>query len=230
MTQHIVVAGSTGLVGTEVLAALADRPQCKVTALVRRLTKRTYPQHIRERAFDFSAPSDVDHVGTSTLPCDVLLCCIGTTIATAGSRDAFEKVDRDIPVGLAQALARHRADAVFGLVSAIGAAQPRGFYLQTKAAAEAAVISTGLRYVIVRPSLLLGDRQEFRFGEQLGGLLIRPLFGAVDLLGLSSLSAVARVRPIQAKQLARVLISACLDHPPTKGDILEGQALFKAPP
>ena len=230
MTQHIIVAGSTGLVGTEVLAALADRPQYTVTALVRRLTKRTYPQHIRERTFDFSAPSDIDLVGTSALPCDVLLCCIGTTIAKAGSRDAFERVDRDIPVGLVQALARHRADAVFGLVSAVGAAQPRGFYLQTKAAAEAAVISSGLRYVIVRPSLLLGDRQEFRFGEQVGSLMLKPLFGAVELLGLSSLSAVARVRPIQAKQLARVLVAACLDHPTAAGNILEGQDLFKSVP
>jgi uncharacterized protein YbjT (DUF2867 family) len=48
----------------------------------------------------------------------------------------------------------------------------RNFYLRTKGELEMGLRGAGLpRLTIVRPSLLLGDRPEFRLGERLGQLL-----------------------------------------------------------
>src|SRR5690554_3012760 len=123
--QHVVVAGSTGLIGKQLIAQLAARDDVQVTALVRKAGRTLQAPNVKERVFDFKA--DYAGIGTSMIPCDVLLCAIGTTMSQAGSKAAFLAVDRDIPLALVARL-RDLGGAVFGLVSSTGAGRPRGFY------------------------------------------------------------------------------------------------------
>lgn len=195
-----MIAGATGLVGGHVLRALLEHPAYeRVTALVRR-GLAAHHQKLVQREIDFDLLADLGAVPRRS-DTDVF-CCLGTTIRTAGSREAFRRVDLVYVTELAKAAHREGA-AQFLLVSALGAdVRSRVFYSRVKGEAEAAVRQVGLPTVhIFRPSLLLGDRPEFRPGERIAGVagrLLQPL-----LVG-----PLRPYRPIAAATVARAMVRA----------------------
>lgn len=167
-----LVVGATGLVGRECLdLLLGDDAYGRVHVLTRRRIARleSNPKGV-EHVIDFDefiaagqAPS-VDHV----------FCALGTTRAVAGSKAAFRKVDYEYPLRIAEmalkAGARH-----FVLVSSMSA-NPRSpfFYSRVKGEVEEAISALGYpALTILRPSVIDGDRDEPRFGEDLGRRLLR---------------------------------------------------------
>lgn len=108
-----------------------------------------------------------------------LFCCLGTTIKKAGAKEAFKKVDLVLPSKIAEMAASNSVNN-FVVISSIGAkAGSKNFYLQVKGMMEDEVMKHPFENtVIVRPSLLLGDRKEYRFAESLAKIfmpLINPL-------------------------------------------------------
>lgn len=118
----------------------------------------------------------------------------------AGSRDAFRTVDFTYVQELARLAAAQHARQ-FLLVSAIGAdPTSRVFYNRVKGEAEEAVKRVPFHAVhIFRPSLLLGERPEFRPAERLGIVAARTL--APLLVG-----SLRKYRPIEARIVARAMI------------------------
>jgi uncharacterized protein YbjT (DUF2867 family) len=98
---------------------------------------------------------------------DRIFCALGTTIRKAGSRERFREVDHDYPLAVAR-LGVQQGTGHFLLVSAIGADPgSRVYYNRVKGEVEAAVAALPYRSLtLVRPSLLLGERDEFRLGEE----------------------------------------------------------------
>ena len=144
---------------------------------------------------------DYERLGATPLPfagADVY-CALGTTMAQAGSREAFRRVDFTYVVRLA-ALAAAEGARAFGLVSALGADPgSRVFYNRVKGEAERGVAHAGLTSVAVaRPSLLRGDRQEVRRGERIADAVLGA--AAPVLRG-----PLGRLRPIEAETVARAL-------------------------
>ncbi len=218
--MKILIAGGTGLVGREAIRDLVARGGHRIVALVRR--KGSLPE-VEEAPLDFEDPSAFDRLVSEVAP-DVVLCALGTTLRRAGSPEAFRRVDLDYPARLMGAVARHAPQAVFGLISSVGADRPKGLYLVVKGQAEAALAHTGLRHVILRPSLLLGARTESRPGESLAQAL-SPAYLALARC-FPKHPGLWRYAPIPAGQVARKLVSACLDDPPAHGGrVLEGLAL-----
>ncbi|MCS6902278.1 MAG: NAD(P)H-binding protein [Myxococcales bacterium] len=205
--RQVVVAGGTGLVGRQVLRQLAARSDVEVTALVRR-TGAGLPEGVRERSFDYEQEASYEALG-GEIPCDLLLCCLGTTRKKAGSNKAFRRVDRDYPLRLLNRLQQLPGRPVFGLVSSVGADRGIGLYLKTKAEVEEAVRSSGLPYVMVRPSLLVGEREESRLGERLVLAISVPLFGVLQHIVPKEM--IARYAPIEGSQVASALIRGALD-------------------
>lgn len=224
--KQVVIAGATGLIGRELTRQLHDRPGVAFTALVRRTGILTnLSDRVQEVLFDFDDPASYARLG-GEIPCDVLLCALGTTLKTAGSEAGFRKVDLEYPRALMERAATLEPKPVFGLVSSIGAAQPRGFYLQTKAEAEKALLDSGLSYVIVRPSLLLGDREEFRLGERLAAVLLAKPYLALARTFAPHAPQVWKYAPIEASKVAEALLRVCVDEPPyQQGRVLSGIAL-----
>ena len=107
-----------------------------------------------------------DEIDNILLKGDDLFCCLGTTIKTAGSKDAFRKVDLDYVVNVAK-VAKENGINHFAVVSSMGAdKQSNIFYNKTKGEMEEAIKSIGFDSTyVIRPSLLLGNRKEFRVGE-----------------------------------------------------------------
>lgn len=161
-----LLAGATGLVGREILRLLAQDDQIsEVRVLVRRpLPDKERSPRIRELITDF----DRLHEHPEWFKVDFVFSALGTTIKKAGSQAAFRRVDFDYPLAIAKlalaAGARH-----FLFVSALGAnARSFIFYNRVKGELEDAIRSLGFPSVtIARPSILLGERSEYRFGENL---------------------------------------------------------------
>jgi len=224
--KHVVVAGATGLIGHELIRQLHERPEASFTALVRKASQLgNLSDRVREVIFDFEDPASYARLGTE-IPCDVLLCALGTTMQKAGTKEAFRKVDLEIPRALIQRAAELEPKPVFGLVSAAGAGHPKGFYLQVKAEAEKALLDSGLPYAIVRPSLLMGEREEFRLGEKLALMFLAKPFLALARTFAPHSKVVWKYAPIEATKVAEALIRVCVDEPPyQQGRLLSGLEL-----
>ena len=135
------------------LKQLSERGERPIAVL--RSVSDVLPKDIQVHQIDF------DELLTSgELPlCDHLYLCLGTTIKTAGSKEAFRRVDFDYCVGIAK-LAINTGTSVVSLVSSVGAdASSSNFYLRTKGEVEEAIRTLGFSTLnIYRPGLLLGKR------------------------------------------------------------------------
>jgi uncharacterized protein YbjT (DUF2867 family) len=170
-----LVAGATGLVGGYLLKALLDAPEySRVYALTRRPFGKEHPK-LANRVVIFERMADQ----LKGLVAQEAFCCLGTTIADAGSQEAFREVDVDAVLLFARA-ARAAQATRFVVVSSVGASvQSKKFYLRTKGEMEEAVSDLGFASVdILQPSLLLGPRASLRPLEITGRIfapLINPL-------------------------------------------------------
>jgi len=172
--KTVLLLGATGLVGSHCLQRfLADAYFTPVVTLTRKaLDIGSAGRGHRNYVIDFDQPETYREKVTA----DVVICTLGTTIKKAGSRDAFRRVDFDYTLALARAA--HAAGAEhFLLVSAKGAAaNSRFFYNRVKGELEMAVMEIGYKQLsIFRPSLLKGDRREFRAGEEFGNFVTAAL-------------------------------------------------------
>ncbi|MDD3765017.1 MAG: NAD(P)H-binding protein [Nevskiales bacterium] len=175
MSRTAVIAGATGLVGRHLLQQLlADPAWSEVRALSRRALDIEDPK-LKVVLCDYAQPERLGEL----LRADDVFCCLGTTLKTAGSREAFEDVDYRMVVALARA-ARDAGARQFLVISAVGASpKAAAFYSRVKGRMEQAVSALGFETVqILRPSLLLGERDEHRPAEALGqhlAPLLNPL-------------------------------------------------------
>ena len=170
-----LIAGATGLVGGYALNALLDAPDyARVYALTRRPLGREHPR-LANRTVMFERMAEQ----LKGLVAHDAFCAIGTTIAEAGSQEAFRKADVNAVLLFARA-ARAAGAQRFVVVSSVGAdSSSKKFYLRTKGEMEEAVADVGFASVdILQPSLLLGPRKALRPLEITGRIfapLINPL-------------------------------------------------------
>ena len=160
-----LVVGGTGLVGTSLLEQLAaDERYAEVVAIGRSKPSIESPK-ITFIENDLSKPKSA----AEFLFGDDQFICIGTTIKKAKTKEAFRFVDLTIPKKIAKFARKNNVKRI-AVVSSVGAhPKSENFYLKMKGKMEEAVIGEAFkRTVILRPSLLLGNRQEFRLAEVIG--------------------------------------------------------------
>jgi uncharacterized protein YbjT (DUF2867 family) len=133
-------------------------------------------------------------------PVDVAFCALGTTIKKAGSEAAQHKIDYDYVVEVSKFCKRSYV-ASLAVVSSLGAnAKASNFYLRTKGEMEESLKSLQMNsLVLVRPSLLLGNRQEFRLGE----VIMTPL---IKLFAPLLVGNLRKYRGVEASKVAACLI------------------------
>jgi uncharacterized protein YbjT (DUF2867 family) len=162
-----LVAGATGLVGGVLLDTLLAAPDyTRVYALTRRPFAREHPK-LANRIVNFDRMEQM----LKGLVVQDAYCCIGTTMAEAGSQELFREADVDAVVLFAQAARACQATRLV-VVSSVGAKpDAKTFYLRTKAEMEDAVSRLGFTGLdIMQPSLLLGSRKAMRPVEMLGSI------------------------------------------------------------
>jgi uncharacterized protein YbjT (DUF2867 family) len=173
MAKTALLAGSTGLIGSQLLGLLlTDDHYSSVTAISRKPLSVTSPKLINLvcELHDLSNHRD-------QLKVDDVFCCLGTTIKKAKTKEAFRAVDLDAPLQLAK-ITKEAGARKFLLVSSLGANKSSGiFYNQVKGEVEGAIQKVGFNSChILRPSLLLGSRKEERTGEDAAKLFYK-VFG-----------------------------------------------------
>jgi uncharacterized protein YbjT (DUF2867 family) len=203
------LVGATGLTGRDTLRELlASEEVARVVAWVRRPTGTSHAK-LSERVVDFerleAAFASARAPGRASIPApeevvDAAICCLGTTIKAAGSKERFRRVDHDYVLAFARA-AKMAGARTFVVVTALGADSSSAFfYNRVKGDVEEDLTSLAFdSLVIARPSLLVGERSESRLGEQLMGPIARFL--------------PARYRAITSACVARALVRLALAPP-----------------
>lgn len=191
-----LVFGATGLIGGFVAELLEQDDRYKEVILFTRKPISTKAGKTRQITFN---PADIQAI-THHVKGDHLFCCIGTTIKKAGSKEIFFETDHNLVIEIAKAAASNHVQS-FSLVSSIGASPKSGnFYLRTKGQVEESLKRlTFPNLNILRPSMLLGIRHEYRMMEEWGktvAKLISPLLSG----------RLKKYRPVHAATVAEAMI------------------------
>jgi uncharacterized protein YbjT (DUF2867 family) len=175
-----IILGATGLTGSILLERLiADENYKTIILFSRNKTKFTSPK-IKEYIIDLLELEKY----ASDFIADEVYCCIGTTTAKTKNKATYKSIDYGIPVTAAK-LAKQNNSTAFLVMSSMGAdAESKLFYNRTKGEMERDVLKEHINNTfILRPSLIGGERTEFRFGEKLGKLIM-SVFNPILLGGL----------------------------------------------
>lgn len=159
-----LVLGANGLVGSELVNILIQHNHYERIHLLVRRPIENNDSSCEVHIVDFDQLDTYSELFRVT---DVF-CCLGTTIKKAKSKEAFRKVDYEYPIEAAN-LASVSGVEKFLIITAMGAnSKSMIFYNQVKGLVEDTLGKLNIPSVhIFRPSLLLGERKEFRFGEQI---------------------------------------------------------------
>lgn len=198
-----LVTGATGLVGRHLTGGLLHDPACRQVTVIARSGRPASLARASKLNWIQADYEELDGVLTAhAIEADIVYCALGTTIAKAGTRPAFRRVDYDYPLALAKWAERAGARGYI-LVSSMGASKAsRFFYSRVKGELEEAVAQTAIPAITVfRPSLLLGDRAEYRRGEHVGAVLAQSLRFAMA-------GPLRRYRAVEASAVADAMRTA----------------------
>ncbi len=193
--KSAVLIGATGLVGSELLQLLLnDDRYSKVKVFHRRTTGISHSK-LEEQVINFHEMRIWKHLISG----DELFSALGTTIKAAGSKEAQYEVDFEYQYDVAK-IGFENGIRRYALVSSMGATQStKNFYLNMKGKLDNKVKELGFdKLLIVRPSLLTGNRKEKRIGE----VVSEPLLKIGTLL-----PPLKKYMPIHARDVAKALIN-----------------------
>ncbi|TVR77971.1 MAG: NAD-dependent epimerase/dehydratase family protein [Chitinophagaceae bacterium] len=191
-----LVIGSTGLIGQHLTKLLLENPDFESVKVFVRKKSTLYHPKLKQIVTDFENPDSY----REQLSGDYLFCCLGTTRKKAGSKAAFKKVDYDYPVNFARIALENNVKKMM-IVTAIGAnSQSTFFYSKVKGEVEDSLKLMDFDQLFVfQPSLLLGERKEKRFLENLTAYVLK--LSSFALTGFLS-----KYRPIPAEVVAASMI------------------------
>ncbi|MBU6324026.1 MAG: oxidoreductase [Bacteroidetes bacterium] len=192
-TKTALLAGASGVTGAALLQLLLQHPDYhRVIVLVRKKLDLSH-EKLEQRIVDYDNPEQL------RIPCDEVFCCLGSTMAKAGSKEQFFKVDHDYVLTLARESKSAGARAMF-VVSAVGADERSlFFYNRVKGEMERDLAALDFeRLCIFRPGLLLGKREERRRGEAFA----KAVYGIINPI------LPAAWKGIHPEQVAKAMIQA----------------------
>lgn len=193
-----LIFGSTGLVGSELLKIILSSPQYQRVIAFTRSPIDTRHYKLSNIIVDFDRLEMVAHKFIG----DDLYLCLGTTMKKAGSKEAFYKVDFTYNFEVARMAALNKVNQLL-LVSSVGADPDSSiFYSQVKGKLENSVITLPFWSIhIFRPSLLLGQRNEFRPAEAVSAIFAR----GINAIGSRFLG---KYMPVEAQDVALSMVHA----------------------
>lgn len=208
-----VILGATGLTGRLLTEKLINNPNFEKIKIITR--RKIDLNSTKLETILISSLEDLKTI-SSEVSADIFFCCLGTTIKNAGSKENFKKVDYEAILDFANLAKKNKVEK-FILISAYGANPDSSFYYnKIKGQTEEALKILDLNSLIIfRPSLLLGERTEYRSGEAL----------AIKLV-----SAVSLILPQKLQSNLGTKIENLTDHMLKKAIELNTQKLEIIPP
>ena len=199
MHPAALVFGGSGLIGSHLLNELIHDSYYEVIHVVVRRSIRLDHPRCQVYCIDFDQLEDYRDLFKVT---DVY-CCLGTTLKQAGTVEKFHRVDYEYPAIIAR-LAQQCGVKQLAVVSSVGSNEnSKNYYLATKGKLEAYLKSLdSMKIYIFKPSMLLGKRKQFRFGELIGKVIF-------PLLSPFLIRSLTRWKAIFAGDVARAMFG-CL--------------------
>ncbi|MBL30162.1 MAG: segregation protein B [Flavobacteriaceae bacterium] len=194
--MQVSIFGGTGLIGGFLVELLTKDPDFHLVNLITRKKIKINNEKVKIILMDFS---NKDSISKSVENSSVVFSAIGTTRSKVkGDQKKYREIDLDINLNIAKACKEKNVEH-FSFVSSSGANyNSKNFYLKLKGEIENSIINLKLDSLsILRPSLLIGKRNEIRIGEKIAQLII-PLFSFLMPLNY---------RPIKAYQVAKAMIN-----------------------
>ena len=188
--------GSSGLIGGHLLNKLIQNNDYNKIKIFVRVEPEIQDSKIEIIKADFNNLKN--HI--KDIKGDDCFFCIGTTKQNSPDKNEYKRIERDMPVEIAQ-IAKANSVNSFVYVSS-GFADPKnsGAYLRYKGEVEEELKELNFTKLgIMRPSFLMGNRKEKRFGEKIGIFLFKllsPLF----------LGPLKKMKPIHSEIVANAMI------------------------
>ncbi len=188
--------GSTGLVGGHVLNYLIQNSNySKIKLFVRSFIEINDPK-IEIIKIDFNNLNE----HAEDIKGDECFCCIGTTKKKSPNINEYQKIELDIPKKIAQIAKSNSVKSFFFVSSGYANPKSSGEYLKFKGLVEEEIKNLNFDKIgIMRPSFLLGERQEERFGEKFGIIVFK-------LLTPILIGPFRKMRPIHSEIVAKAMI------------------------
>ncbi len=195
--KHVALIGATGLIGGYLLEnLLEDESITSIKVILRRAVTFKHPK-IETKIINFS---NEEQFSNAIKGSDFVFSTIGTTNKKVkGNKEAYRKIDYDITVNAAKFAEKYGCEQ-FAFVSSLGAnSSSSNFYLKLKGQIEDDIQNLNINSILIfRPSFLMGDRKEFRFGELLGIIFMKPF----------SFLLPSEIKPIEASDVAKAMLAA----------------------
>nr|NQU92647.1 NAD(P)H-binding protein [Bacteroidota bacterium] len=201
--RKAVVFGATGLVGSHLVQALCEHAQyAEVLCFNRHAVVNDHPKY-KEIT---STLTDLKSFAKQIVG-DDLFICLGTTIKRAGSKENFRRIDHTLAIDIARIASRNNMKRLL-VVSSIGANESSSnFYLRTKGEMEQDMMRLKIpQKAILRPSMLLGQRKDFRIGEEAGKVLMK-------LSSPLMLGKLKKYKGIKASDVALAMVIIAVSEP-----------------
>lgn len=189
----VAIAGATGLTGSLCLQELLQNENISGVIAIGRKPTGIKHSKLKEVLLNNNKLNE-------SVISNAFICCLGTTIKKAGTKEAFKEIDLELPVYLANKIKNNGCNTV-AVVSAMGA-NPKSsiFYNNVKGQMEETMKEINLNSLsILRPSIISGPRKEKRFGEKMGLIFMK----VINPLLLGSLE---NYKSIKASDIAKALV------------------------
>ena len=192
-----LIFGSSGLVGSHLLSLIIKNNNYNKIKLFTRSETTISNSQIEIIKIDFN---NLENHKDSIIGDDCFFC-IGTTRKNTPDKNEYIKVEYNIPVEVAK-IAKQNSINSFTYISSLGAnPNASGLYLKNKGQAEDALKKLNFpKLSIMRPSILLGNRTENRFGEKIGIFIMKsfsPFF----------LGKMKKYKPIKVENVAKAMVN-----------------------
>jgi uncharacterized protein YbjT (DUF2867 family) len=197
MARKAVLAGATGLIGSELLNLLLTGPDYDEVLVIARKSTGIIHTKLTEFIIDFD---NIDEYADKVAG-HAIFCCLGTTLNKTPDKSIYRKIDHDYPVKLAQLGAQNGVEQ-YHLVSSLGAnSKSSSYYIRFKGEMEEDVKRSGIKSIyIYQPSFITGDRKEFRLMEKI-------MVGLRVVINPLLIGRLEKYRSIAAKTIARAMVN-----------------------
>ena len=195
--KRVLVAGATGLIGSELIKLLLVNPHIGQVVAINRSQFKSHHPKLKHLIISFEELEKI----VDEFYGDSIFCCLGSTIKKTPDLQDYKRVDQDYPIKLAE-LSQQCNVSQFHLVSALGAnPQSRQFYLRMKDETEQAIkkiFNNSLH--IYQPALLTGNRLEERRFE-------KTFIFMMKVLNPFLAGGLKKYRSIKAATVAKAMIN-----------------------
>ena len=188
--------GSSGLIGGQLLNNLIQNNDYNKIKIFVRSVPEIKDSKIEIIKADFNNLKN--HI--EDIKGDDCFFCIGTTKQNSPDKNEYKRIERDMPIEIAKIAKANSVNSFVYVSSGFAAPNNSGAYLRYKGEVEEELKELNFTKLgIMRPSFLMGNRKEKRFGEKIGLILFKllsPLF----------LGPLKKMKPIHSEIVANAMI------------------------